>query len=126
MTIRIFNPDDKYDVITLWRKCNLLCSWNDPEKDINRKLENSPGLFLVGIIGGKVYAAAMGGYEGHRGWINYLAVDPSMRNSGLGKHIMSEVELRLKKMGCPKINLQIRSDNINAVDFYKKDWLHFG
>jgi ribosomal protein S18 acetylase RimI-like enzyme len=62
----------------------------------------------------------MGGYDGHRGWVNYLAVDPSVQYSGLGKQIMSELESRLMKIGCPKINVQIRSDNQHAVEFYKR------
>ena len=120
MYIRRFKHDDKTEVIALWRKCNLLRSWNDPEKDIERKLGDSPDLFLVGILNGKISATAMGGYDGHRGWVNYLAVDPSARYSGQGKLIMNEVESRLRKKGCPKINIQIRSENIEAVRFYEK------
>ena len=120
MKIRTFNNDDKDEVIQLWRNCDLLRPWNDPEQDINRKLDDSPELFLVGILEGKICASAMGGYDGHRGWVNYLAVDPSVQHSGLGKQIMSELESRLMKTGCPKINVQIRSDNQHAVEFYKR------
>ena len=120
MKIRTFNNDDTNEVIQLWRNCDLLRPWNDPEQDINRKLDDSPELFLVGILEGKICASAMGGYDGHRGWVNYLAVDPSVQHSGLGKQIMSELESRLMKIGCPKINVQIRSDNQHAVEFYKR------
>ena len=120
MYVRDFKAEDETEVIRLWGKCNLLRVWNDPKKDIKRKLEASPGLFLVGVLNCKVCATAMGGFDGHRGWVNYLAVEPSVWNSGFGKQIMGELEQRLRSMGCPKINIQIRSDNITAVEFYRK------
>ena len=61
----------------------------------------------------------MGGYEGHRGWINYLAVDPGYRRKGLGREIMREVERRLREKGCPKINIQVRSSNREVIAFYR-------
>jgi ribosomal protein S18 acetylase RimI-like enzyme len=75
-------------------------------------------LFLVGTLDGIVIATVMAGYDGHRGWINYLAVDPGHRRMGLGKVLMAEAERRLRELGCPKINLQVRRENIGATAFY--------
>jgi len=61
----------------------------------------------------------MGGYEGHRGWINYLAVLPEYQGKGYAKDIMFAIEQKLKNIGCPKINLQIRSNNENVIKFYE-------
>jgi ribosomal protein S18 acetylase RimI-like enzyme len=118
-SIRPFNSADKAAVIRLWDRCGLLRSWNDPKKDIDRKLKVNPELFLVGEMDGKLVACVMGGYEGHRGWVNYLAVDPDYQRFGLGRKIMDEVEDMIRAMGCPKINLQIRTDNLVAINFYK-------
>ena len=107
-------------MIELWRKCNLIRPQNDPKKDIERKLKVDPELFLVGLIGDKVAATVMGGYDGHRGWVYYLGVDPADRRQGLGRRIMEAVEEKLLARGCPKINLQIRNDNLEAVKFYEK------
>ena len=74
---------------------------------------------MVGVLDGKVIAVVMGGYEGHRGWINYLAVDPSCQKKGYGKTIMKEIEEKLKAKGAPKINIQIRSANESVIHFYK-------
>jgi ribosomal protein S18 acetylase RimI-like enzyme len=93
--------------------------WNDPRKDVARKREVQRDLFLVGTIDGAIVATVMAGYEGHRGWINYLAVDPGHRRRGLGRALMEEVERLLRSMGCPKINLQIRRDNLDARGFYQ-------
>ena len=118
-TIRVFEEGDRQDVIGLWAKCNLTVSWNDPNLDINRKLKVNPELFLVGLFDGIIVATVMGGYEGHRGWINYLAVLPDYRDQSLGRLIMLEVENKLKQLGCPKINLQIRSTNLTIKKFYE-------
>ena len=119
MIIRPYSPTDESVVVELWRKCNLLRPWNNPKQDIERKLKVNPELFLVGLVDGKVVAAVMGGYEGHRGWVNYLAVDPAYQRRGLGQRIMEAVEERILAMGCPKINLQIRTGNLVAVKFYE-------
>ena len=60
----------------------------------------------------------MGGYEGHRGWIHYLAVDPQHRNLGYARKIMKVIEEKLKAIGCPKINLQVRNQNVDVIRFY--------
>ena len=119
MDIRIYRPEDETAVISLWKACALVRPWNDPGKDIARKLRVRGDLFLVGVIDGKIVATAMAGYEGHRGWINYLAVAPEHRRNGLARKIMLEAECLLREIGCPKINLQVRRGNDAAIAFYK-------
>ena len=120
MHIRSYkHPDDEAELIALWKKCGLVKPWNDPTKDIERKLTVNPELFLVGLIDNKMAATAMGGYEGHRGWVNYLAVDPDYQRRGLGGEIMQVIEAMLLERGCPKINLQIRTSNLQAIRFYE-------
>ena len=119
MKIRPYLPSDENAVVLLWHRCDLLRSWNNPKQDIERKLRVNPELFLVGLIADKIVATVMGGYEGHRGWINYLAVDPVYQRKGLGRQIMEAVEKKILAVGCPKINLQIRVDNIAALRFYE-------
>jgi len=113
------HPKDESAVIELWEKCGLVVSWNDPQKDIERKLKVNPELFSIGEIEGKIVASAMGGYEGHRGWVNYLAVAPEFQGQGLGRQMMEELEFKLKDLGCPKINLQVRNSNLDAIRFYE-------
>jgi ribosomal protein S18 acetylase RimI-like enzyme len=79
-----------------------------------------PDLFLVGVMEGKIIACVMAGYEGHRGWLNYLAVDPEHQRRGLARAIVAEAERLLAHSGCPKINLQIRTSNQDVVEFYKR------
>jgi len=120
MEVRAFEAGDEEAVVSLWNRCGLIRPWNDPHKDVQRKLLVRPDLFLVGILEGKVVACVMAGYEGHRGWLNYLAVDPAHQRSGLGKAIVSEAEARLRALGCPKVSLQVRASNRAAIAFYER------
>ena len=120
MRIRPYAAGDETAVIALWEACRLTRPWNDPRKDIARKLAVQPELFLVGVLGEAIVATVMAGYEGHRGWVNYLAVSPEHRRKGLGKTLMREVEARLMERGCPKLNVQVRAANSEALQFYRR------
>jgi ribosomal protein S18 acetylase RimI-like enzyme len=119
MQVRPFQISDEPAVIDLWRQCDLIRPVNDPARDIRRKLAVNPEWFLVGTIDEKIIACVMAGYEGHRGWINYLAVHPAHRLKGCGRQIMAEAEKLLRAAGCPKINLQVRGSNQAVVAFYQ-------
>jgi len=119
LTIRPFRPDDEQQVIDLWKRCNLVVPWNDPRKDIARKLKVDGELFLVGEDSNRIVAVVMAGYDGHRGQINYLAVEPGEQRTGIGRRMMEEAETRLKSLGCPKINLQVRASNTQVIAFYE-------
>ncbi len=120
MNIRRFQTSDEPSVISLWERCDLLRPWNDARKDIQRKLNAQPEMFLVGALDDEIVATVMVGYEGHRGWINYLAVAPEHRRKGLGRAMMDEAEKVLRQAGCPKVNLQIRGTNTSAFEFYRR------
>jgi ribosomal protein S18 acetylase RimI-like enzyme len=120
MYIRPFEPRDEGPVVALWDRCGLVRPQNDPHEDIRRKLEVRPDLFLVGLVGVQLVATVMAGYEGHRGWLNYLAVDPRYQRKGLGRDIVNAAERLLRDSGCPKINLQVRTSNQRALEFYRR------
>jgi ribosomal protein S18 acetylase RimI-like enzyme len=129
LPVRVYTPADQDGVIALWQRCGLTRPWNDPAKDIARKLTVQPELF--GVVQapegqgrasdpGQIIGSVMAGYEGHRGWVNYLAVDPAWQRHGLGRQLMAWAEAGLRALGCPKINLQIRLGNEAAVAFYQR------
>jgi ribosomal protein S18 acetylase RimI-like enzyme len=118
--IRPFQTADKATIVSLWQLCELTVPWNNPYKDIARKLKIQPELFLVGVQNSLLIASVMGGYDGHRGWINYLAVHPDFQGQGYAQQMMKSVESELRKIACPKINLQIRSGNAKVMKFYQK------
>ena len=119
MQIRPFVESDETSVIALWVECGLTRPWNDPHKDILRKLKLQREMFLVVEVEGEIVGSVMAGYEGHRGWVNYLAVAPSQRGKGYGAKLMRHVEELLLQAGCPKINLQVRAHNTAVLEFYR-------
>ena len=120
MEIRPFDPSDEESVVQLWTACGLVVPWNNPHRDIQRKLKVLPEMFLVACLDGQIIATVMAGYDGHRGWINYLAVHPQHQHSGIGRRMMDEAESRLRAIGCPKINLQVRGKNVAVIRFYER------
>lgn len=119
MLIRPYLSADEAAVIALWQACDLTRPWNDPRKDIARKLLVHPELFLVGVVEDTLVASIMAGYEGHRGWLNYLAVSPDHQRRGYGRQMVAEAERLLLELGCPKVNLQVRATNASAAAFYE-------
>jgi ribosomal protein S18 acetylase RimI-like enzyme len=119
MHIRAYQIPDEAAVVALWQACELTRPWNDPYKDIARKLQVRPDLFLVGEVQGQVMATAMFGYEGHRGWVNYLAVDPVHQRQGHAKTLMQHGEALLLASGCPKLSLLVRASNTAVASFYQ-------
>ena len=120
MKIRAYEASDEDAVVALWQECGLTRPWNDPRRDIARKLTEQPELFLVGLHEGTVVSTAMVGFDGHRGWVYYLAVAPNCRGQSFGRMLMQEAERLLIERGCPKLNLQVRTSNTEAVEFYRK------
>ena len=121
MSFQIIRYSPKYQnaVIDLWNKCNLIVPYNDPIEDIQKKLDFQPELFFIALLKGQLLGSIMVGYEGHRGWINYLAVLPSFQRRGYGKKLVNKAIVELRKIGCSKINLQVRRSNASVVEFYK-------
>src|SRR5688572_33482450 len=120
MLIRSYQDADEDAVVTLWEECKLTRAWNDPRKDIARKLSVQRELFFIGEVDNRVMASIMCGYDGHRGWVNYLAVHPDFQRRGYGHALMQAAEHALLTMGCPKINLQVRSSNESVLAFYRR------
>ncbi len=120
MNIRRYRQADESDVIELWREVFPSApARNDPLKDIELKLTEQPELFLVAIVDGLLVGTAMAGFDGHRGWVYYVAVHSTYRRRGIGSALMGEVESTLSQNGCPKLNLQIRSSNADVQAFYE-------
>ena len=119
ITIRPYSETDLNSIVSLWEICELSRPWNDPIKDIERKLTVQRDLFLILEKDGEILGSVMGGYDGHRGSVNYLGIHPDHKNKGLGKLLMNRIEEELIKIGCPKINLMVRNSNLDVQEFYR-------
>lgn len=119
MIIRPFEPADREAVIKVWRAAGLVRSGEDPERSLDRKLAFDPAGVLIAVDEGHVVGTVMVGYEGRRGWINALGVLPDRQGEGIGKALVEAAVERLRALGCPKVNLQVRRSNEGVVAFYQ-------
>jgi ribosomal protein S18 acetylase RimI-like enzyme len=119
-TIRPFADPDEVAVIALWQRADVTRPWNDPRKDVARKRRVQRELFLVAVENDVIVGTVMAGYDGHRGWVNYLAVEPSERRRGIGRALMAAAEAGVRALGCPKLAVQVRADNPEALAFYER------
>lgn len=106
-------------VIDLWDRCGLLRPWNDPRRDIALARANPTSRVLVGRLDGRVAAGAMLGFDGHRGWVYYVAVDPALRGRGFGRMLVEAAEAWFRELGAPKMQLMVRRANAEVVGFYE-------
>lgn len=118
--LRAFAAEETSAVVALWQACGLVRPWNDPVKDIARKQAVQPEMFLVAEQDGTVVGSAMVGYDGHRGWVYYLAVAPGRQRLSIGRRLMDEAERMLLARGCPKVNLLVRAGNTGVLAFYRR------
>ena len=121
LVVRSYEARDEAAVIALWREAfQDDPPRNAPELVIRRKLTVQPELLLIGELAGTVVAAVVAGFDGFRGWINHLAVAPEQRRKGFGRALVFEAEARLRTLGCPKVNLQVRASNAGVAEFYRR------
>jgi ribosomal protein S18 acetylase RimI-like enzyme len=112
-------PADASAVIALWNACALTRPWNDPQVDFDRALSNVSSDILIARNEGCVAGSVMVGFDGHRGWVYYLACQPQFQRLGIGRALMSAAETWLRERGAPKIQLMVRDDNKAALGFYE-------
>nr|WP_256731391.1 GNAT family acetyltransferase [Sphingomonas sp. dw_22] len=104
----------------MWRTCGLTRPWNDPEADFALALATGGSTVLVARGGDGIDGSVMVGFDGHRGWVYYLAVAPERQGAGRGRALMAAAEDWLRSRGCPKIQLMVRAGNAAALGFYEK------
>ncbi|QSB09227.1 GNAT family acetyltransferase [Lysinibacillus fusiformis] len=120
MNFREFTLNDFDSVINLWKKAGLIISRSDTLEGLKKKIKRDPQLFFVMEKDSFIIGVVMGSYDGRRGWINHLAVDPEYQGMKIGQEIIKELEMRFKKIGCEKINLLIERNNEEVQEFYEK------
>ena len=119
-SIREIVDDDIAQVIALWHAAGVARPWNDPARDIAFARREDHSTVLVGVDDGKIVASAMVGEDGHRGWVYYVAIDPSRQRDGFGRLMMQAAENWLVKRGVWKVQLLVRADNTQAKGFYEQ------
>lgn len=128
VTIRLVTAGDTDAILALWSRvfpeyADPAFPQRDPRASIERKLAFGDGRFWVAVLrtaGGaeRIAGTVMSGYDGHRGWIYSLGVDPEMRRMGIATALAAHAEAELTAAGCPKVNIQVFEGNAQALAFW--------
>ncbi len=120
MKIENFSLQFYEDVVEIWKRTGISITSSDTKDELNVMLNRNPDLCLIAKIDEKVIGVVMGGFDGRRGYVHHLAIDPQYQKKGYGKLIMDELIERLKKKRVHKIHLFIEKHNEDVIAFYKK------
>jgi ribosomal protein S18 acetylase RimI-like enzyme len=120
MKIENFNMIHYQEVLNLWKKAGIGIGSSDTKEETALVLECNPELFLIGTEKGKVIAVVIGAFDGRRGYVHHLAVDPDYQKKGYGKAIMDDLIDRFRQKRIQKIHLFIQKENRDVLDFYSK------
>ena len=112
------SPHDLEELVSLWEICKLTRPWNDPRRDFHLAVDGETSAVLVLRDTAEISGSIMVGFDGHRGWVYYLAVHPDSQLRGAGRALMTAAEDWLRAKSAPKIQLMVRYDNIAAQEFY--------
>lgn len=118
--VRTYRDSDQEAVLALWERAGVNRPWLNLRGEIAEKRRRDRSLFLVATDGDAMVGAVMGAYDGRRGWVYHLAVQPSWQRDGIGRALMEELERRMLRLGVSKVNLQVRADNRIATGFYER------
>jgi len=119
MEISRLDMSEAAQAAALWEESGLVRAWNDPQADIEAALACATSTILAAREGGRVIGTVMAGYDGHRGWLYYVAVTPSQRGRGLGRALMTAAEQWLAEQGARVIRLMVRAENEGVTSYYR-------
>ncbi len=106
------------EVVELWRRAGIEMVSSDTIDEVTRVLNRNPDLILIGKVQEKVIAVVIGAFDGRRGYVHHLAVDPNYQKMGFGKTIMDALIEQFRAMNIHKVHLFIEKSNKRVVEFY--------
>jgi len=120
MKIELFTMRYYHEIIDLWKRSGIELSSSDTRDEIARILKRNPDLFLIGKENEKVIAVVMGAFDGRRGYVHHLAIDPDYQKKKYGKMMMDELIEKFHVKKTHKVHLFIENYNKEVVNFYRK------
>jgi ribosomal protein S18 acetylase RimI-like enzyme len=117
-TFRELTESDGDVAATLWRDVDLVRAWNDPDGDFRSAIAGATSAVLGAEIDGVLVGTVMVGFDGHRGWLYYVAVAPIAQRRGVGTELTRRAEQWLKERGAHKVQLMVRRGNDAPRLFY--------
>lgn len=122
MQIELLDISEYDQLISLWNRCGLPCETSD--RDSRERIEQQIYDDYVIILtlkddAGKLIGVVIGTYDGRKGWINRLAIDPDYRGRRLAARLIEAVEEKLAELGAQVIGLLIEDENVPSMAAFK-------
>jgi ribosomal protein S18 acetylase RimI-like enzyme len=120
--IRKLTIDDYDDLIRVWADAGLpYRPFGRDRKDRIAKEMERPDTAFIGLLeDGRLLALGLANYDGRKGWINRVAVDPDYRKQGLASEIIIECEAFLESQGAEIIACLIEDYNLPSMALFQK------
>jgi ribosomal protein S18 acetylase RimI-like enzyme len=119
MEFEKFSIKDYDRVLEIWKETELSVVSSDSKKQVERMIKRNPRLCFVGRVNNKIIGVVMGGFDGRRGYVHHLAVDPDYQNRGFGRLIMKELMERFSTLKVHKVHLFVEKRNEKVINFYE-------
>lgn len=102
----------------IWKKAGIDLTASDTEQELSRMIERNPNYCFVGQENNSIIAAVLGGFDGRRGWVHHLAIDPKYQKKGYGKQLLDVLISAFEKDNIIKIKLEVVESNKEVIEFY--------
>ena len=106
-------------VLELWRRAAAEPSVTDAADALRQRLERDRDLFLLAWDRGRLVGTLIGGWDGWRGHLYRLAVEPGCRRSGIARRLVANVEARLRTLGAVRIDGIVMKRNRAGSAFWR-------
>jgi len=123
--ITTYSQTDYSEVIKLWLRAGLSLSYSDTESELNRFAKFCKESFFIMRYHEVIIGSVIGSFDGRRGYINHLAIDPRYQHQGLGSRLMTHLENWYREHNVVKIHLMIERENAEVGDFYEKEGWYY-
>ena len=120
-TIREMTDGDYDAVHALWKATpGIGLSEADERRNIASFLAYNRGMSFVAEVDGKVSGAVLGSYDGRRGYLHHLAVDPASRRAGIGRALVERSLEALRARGVRRCHIFVMADNVTGQGFWER------
>ena len=118
VTIRSAVVADLPAIVDLWNREGGPSRHAGQIAEATHLLERDPEALLIGEMNNEIVASLIVGWDGWRCHLYRLAVDPTVRRSGVAQALVQAAAGRARNLGAPRIDAMVDPDNSDAISFW--------
>ncbi len=115
-----FTPECYDEAYALWQRCDGIgLSDADEREPMVTFLLKNPGLNFIARVDGSLAGTCLCGSDGRRGYLYHLAVEPALRQRGIGKMLVERTLEALAEQKIHKCHIMVFGTNEPGLAFWK-------